>query len=218
MVDIAKKVKELRSFTKLSQEKFAEKIELSRSTLALIEVGKSVPTYEAIYKMCDQYKVLPAYFFDEKESDISTFLGTDKFEDEYTKRNEDIYDTYTYRKKYGGLVIENLKKELYKTDQDALELYMALIELPELILMLKSFSAILRIDSPEKFIPSTLDIQDLNNKKSSSYDIYRNNITQFLTSIKEYQGDIISFRNQLIMFLKRMKEIDSDNEIWYNFD
>lgn len=67
MIDVRKmignNVKKLRKHNKLSQEKFAEKINISMQLVSKIECGKSYMAYRTLEAICDVFNIQPVYFF-----------------------------------------------------------------------------------------------------------------------------------------------------------
>ena len=59
-----KNLKALREEKKLTQEKFAEKIDISSRALSAIECGKNFVTAETIAKICTALEVSPKQLFD----------------------------------------------------------------------------------------------------------------------------------------------------------
>ena len=59
-----KRVKELRKMCGFSQEKFAEKLELSPTTVMAIETGKNFVTYKTLKNICTVLNVAPRDLFD----------------------------------------------------------------------------------------------------------------------------------------------------------
>jgi len=58
------KIKYFRKLNNLTQEEFAEKIEVNIRQLARIESGNSFVTSETLYKICDSLKIKPNMLFD----------------------------------------------------------------------------------------------------------------------------------------------------------
>lgn len=65
------KIRYYRELCALSQEKFAEKIDLSRSSITSIETGKSFVKYKTLKLICSVLNVEPCALFDFK-SDMLT--------------------------------------------------------------------------------------------------------------------------------------------------
>jgi len=85
LTDFGNKIRYYRELKNLSQEKFAEKIDVSRSTITSIETGKSFVKYNTIKKICTVLNVQPRDLFD--------------FElDTLTKENEYAYQISTLSK------------------------------------------------------------------------------------------------------------------------
>lgn len=62
--DIGKKVKALRLEKGLSQEKFAECVNMSREHISCIERGKNLASVETLYFMAQYFEIDIKYFFD----------------------------------------------------------------------------------------------------------------------------------------------------------
>lgn len=60
---ISSKIKNIRTLHKLSQEEFAEKLEVSRQTVYYWEAGKAVPDYNKIVLLCKEFSLSPNEFF-----------------------------------------------------------------------------------------------------------------------------------------------------------
>ena len=60
---ISSKIKNIRTLNKLSQEEFAEKLEVSRQTVYYWEAGKAVPDYNKIVILCKEFDMSPNEFF-----------------------------------------------------------------------------------------------------------------------------------------------------------
>lgn len=54
---IGEKIKNLRKINKLSQEEFAEQLEVSRQTVYLWEAGKAVPDCNKLSLICNKFKI-----------------------------------------------------------------------------------------------------------------------------------------------------------------
>jgi transcriptional regulator with XRE-family HTH domain len=67
MTFFALKFKEIRKYENLTQQKFADKLEVSRNSIAQIEMGKNTPTTDLIIKILDVFLLSPNYLFDYKE-------------------------------------------------------------------------------------------------------------------------------------------------------
>lgn len=57
-----------------TQQTFADKLGVNRSTLSLLESGKQLPSLEILNKICSFTSALPESFFSEKENDGLLFL------------------------------------------------------------------------------------------------------------------------------------------------
>lgn len=57
-----------------TQQKFAEKLGINRSTLSLLETGKQIPSLEILNKICNLGKFQPNDYFQEISDDSLIFL------------------------------------------------------------------------------------------------------------------------------------------------
>lgn len=58
-MEINDRVKELRKHLKLTQDQFSEALNITRSSLSVIEIGKSVVTERNIKEICNKFNVNP---------------------------------------------------------------------------------------------------------------------------------------------------------------
>lgn len=61
--DIGKKIRNLRLENNLSQEKFAEYVNMSREHISCIERGKNLVSIETLYNISEYFNVDIKYFF-----------------------------------------------------------------------------------------------------------------------------------------------------------
>ncbi len=61
--EIGRRVKKLRLEKGLSQEKFAECVDMSREHISCIERGKHMITIESLYKIAEYFEIDLKYFF-----------------------------------------------------------------------------------------------------------------------------------------------------------
>lgn len=73
MVDLGDKIQVLRKKSKLTQEKLAEKINVSRQTVYKWEKNEAQPTYDNIQLLCEFFKVEANYFFTDEEINGENF-------------------------------------------------------------------------------------------------------------------------------------------------
>lgn len=59
---------------KETQQSFAEKLQINRSTLSLLESGKQIPSLDILNKVCNLGKFQPNDYFNESESDALIYL------------------------------------------------------------------------------------------------------------------------------------------------
>lgn len=57
MEQIKDRIRKIRADTKLTQEKFAEKLGLKRNTIATYEIGKSVPIDAVVLSICREFNI-----------------------------------------------------------------------------------------------------------------------------------------------------------------
>ncbi len=87
---IGEKIKNLRKINKLSQEEFAEQLEVSRQTVYLWEAGKAVPDCNKLSFICNKFKIDANDFLcvDECLCDVAsqdTFFEKDQKQEEIAK-------------------------------------------------------------------------------------------------------------------------------------
>lgn len=87
---IGEKIKNLRKINKLSQEEFAEQLEVSRQTVYLWEAGKAVPDCNKLSLICNKFKIDVNDFLcvDECLCDVAsqdTFFEKDQKQEEIAK-------------------------------------------------------------------------------------------------------------------------------------
>lgn len=61
-------LRDAREETGLSQERFADAVDLDRTTISLIERGKQSPTVETIWRLCEKLDRTPSELLAEVES------------------------------------------------------------------------------------------------------------------------------------------------------
>lgn len=209
MLNLSERIKELRAFTGLSQEKFAEKIGLSRSTLALIETNKTLPGYDALYNICTEFNVLPTYFFDNGKVDLKTYIDAAKWAN---KRGEQMNLDLGALMKLGGDYQEQLAADLNRQDKNLLELFRVLIEMETLILKLADYWSVIGIEDLSKvdsyvFKKSrqpdiTIRHQLPNNHPVKiGFEEYKKNILNYLHTLEPDRKNIISFHKRLADFI-----------------
>ncbi len=82
---LGRKIKELRSSMKLTQEDFCNKIQIEIPTLSNIERGKSYPTLQTLKTIIDSFNIEPNeifdfnYLIDEKDIDENIFKMYNSF-------------------------------------------------------------------------------------------------------------------------------------------
>lgn len=57
-----------------SQQNFAEKLQINRSTLSLLETGKQIPSLEIFNKVCNLGKLQPNDYFNDYDNDAMIYL------------------------------------------------------------------------------------------------------------------------------------------------
>lgn len=67
MINIGKRIKEIRIERGLSQERFGNALSVSQDTISLWEKGKSVPTAEYLIAMAKQFDVSSDYILGLKD-------------------------------------------------------------------------------------------------------------------------------------------------------
>ena len=64
LIEIGKKLKELRQVEKLTQQQLADKLEIGRVNYTRYETGAVRPDYETLIKLADFYDISLDEFFD----------------------------------------------------------------------------------------------------------------------------------------------------------
>jgi transcriptional regulator with XRE-family HTH domain len=111
MKSIGLKIKEIRLYQKMSQDEFAAKIGISRSSLSQIEIGKAKPTYDILYSIANSFCIRGTEFFsqqDENDSIQEVKANPDKPPDGRTCATE--------------CKLCGLKDQLIKSQQDTIDL------------------------------------------------------------------------------------------------
>jgi transcriptional regulator with XRE-family HTH domain len=217
MIILSNRIKDLRSHVGLSQEKFAERIGLSRSTLALIETDKSIPGYDTISNICAVFKVSPAYFFAEGDLKVEEFIDSSKsLISENTISDSNSFMAVELAKK-GKFIKRALETDLKANYPELYELYSALEDIDYLSHVLSNFLPTIVIENISD--PATynkwVDLGDLpgNHPLKTSSKKYIEQIIVHLKSVAKFQDQISMFSNQLKTFLNEMKPLDRDEEI-----
>ena len=65
---ISKRIKEIRTESKLSQAQFGKKLSVSQDNVSLWEIGKSIPTAEHIISICKIFGVSADYLLGLKDN------------------------------------------------------------------------------------------------------------------------------------------------------
>lgn len=80
MTFFALKFKEIRKFEKLTQQQFADKLGVSRNSIAQIEMGKNTPTTDLLLKILEMFFLTPNYLFDYEENNVSEIKHSKEYE------------------------------------------------------------------------------------------------------------------------------------------
>ena len=72
---IAESLKSLRSLNRLSQENFAKELNVSRSTLAMWETKKSLPSHDQITNIAEKFGVSVNYLYGPEKDQIEKFCN-----------------------------------------------------------------------------------------------------------------------------------------------
>jgi transcriptional regulator with XRE-family HTH domain len=59
---------------KETQQSFAEKLQINRSTLSLLETGKQIPSLDILNKVCNLGKFQPNDYFKDQNNDAMIYL------------------------------------------------------------------------------------------------------------------------------------------------
>ena len=84
-------LKKLRKSTKLSQEKFAERLGMSKDTIYNYEKGKTAIPHDLVKRLCREFNVSADYFYFEKDKPL-VGDNTISIADEFTKELEECSD------------------------------------------------------------------------------------------------------------------------------
>lgn len=68
-MDTAERIRELRILNSMSQADLAQKLKISQSAIAKIEIGKNEPTANTLTKLADYFKVTTDYLLGREEED-----------------------------------------------------------------------------------------------------------------------------------------------------
>lgn len=101
-MEIAEKIKKLRLYLDLTQEKFGEKIGVKKAHISDVERGDHLPSLGLLVNIVNSFKIDARYFFDQIESPEEADL---------TKRKDESLSS-----------LEALRKEIADSRRDVLEL------------------------------------------------------------------------------------------------
>lgn len=85
---MGEQLRKLRKSVKLSQEKFAEKMSLSRDTIYNYEKGKTAIPHDVIKSLCLEFDISADYFYSDNENPFTEFISiniSDIFQKEMEK-------------------------------------------------------------------------------------------------------------------------------------
>ena len=95
---------------KESQVRFAEKLDVNRSTLSLLETGKQIPSLDILNKVCNMGGFEPNSYFKEKNTNALIYLmgkleEPDRAKIEYVMERIKIKEKYesSYRRSLNGI-------------------------------------------------------------------------------------------------------------------
>lgn len=77
-MEIADKIKKIRTDNKLSQEKFANDLFISRQSVIAYEKGKTIPHTDVLIQICKTFNVDLSYFIEDGKADFQTFNVNEK--------------------------------------------------------------------------------------------------------------------------------------------
>ncbi|PQJ11763.1 hypothetical protein CJD36_008185 [Flavipsychrobacter stenotrophus] len=226
MISLSSRIKSIRNHVKLSQEKFAEKIGVSRSTLALIETDKSMPGYDTLKKVCDTFSIKPAFFFDDAEPSIENYSEephvtfkekpvqlrrplTPAQENEIDERSKTIKGL----ERDANLLKSRLQYELEKDDSNHIKLFQSVKKFAEMVELLElATSEYLNFYDPtqQSFFPNFLDP----NPSLPTYNQYKKHTLNKIEELKPYQGRIDKLHTAISNFLKDIKPLDKEDIIY----
>ena len=82
-----------------SQQKFAEKLNINRSTLSLLETGKQIPSLDILNKVCNLGCYEPNSYFEEYSNDALIYLkGT--LEEKDREKIDSMIERIRIKEKY----------------------------------------------------------------------------------------------------------------------
>lgn len=85
-----------------SQQKFAEKMEINRSTLSLLETGKQIPSLDILNRFCNLGSFDPSSYFIETNNDALIYL-MGRLEEADREKIEAVMDRIRIKEKYNLL-------------------------------------------------------------------------------------------------------------------
>jgi len=224
--EIGNRIKLLRDVLRITQIDFADMINISRPLLSMIERNKSIPTLETLKKIYTTFDVSPEYFFEPGSPLPGGWLSITSFEvvKEMNKRlgREHIpivaepnnNETMTLSK-LGTKYKKHLKNDINIHHRHLSEILKSLERITDLSEILNDFLPIITIENIEDVSIYEKLIKDLpaNSPISAGYEIYKTKTIEYLKSLLPYKASIATFEKQLMDFLKKMKDLDKNNEI-----
>ena len=204
MAGISERIKMLRKANQLSQEDFSKRMNISRSTLTLLEADKSVPSYDLILKMCSEFKISASYFFDEGNIDI----------DDYSMLRKRVKKSYSnteldeigrnYNKEAIKLKLEFLKNK--KLTHNHIDILNLLWELRMNIDELKEFSdKYIDLYDPEHHSSFVKYLED--NSTLLTIAAYKEKLMSIINAFLPHKVLIDIFSGQIESFLKEVKPV-----------
>lgn len=85
-----------------TQQKFAEKLDINRSSLSLLETGKQIPSLDILNKVCNLGSLNPSSYFIEKNYDALIYL-MGKLEESDREKVDAVMDRIRIKEKYSLL-------------------------------------------------------------------------------------------------------------------
>ncbi|MCR5719102.1 MAG: helix-turn-helix domain-containing protein, partial [Lachnospiraceae bacterium] len=85
-----------------SQQKFAEKLKINRSSLSLLETGKQIPSLDILNRVCNLGSFEPSSYFTETNNDALIYL-MGKLEESDREKVDTVMDRIRIKEKYSLL-------------------------------------------------------------------------------------------------------------------
>ncbi len=124
-MEINKKIRNLRKKLNYSQQKFSDKIEISRSVLSQIEINKLKPSVDIIARIAKEFNISISYFF---ENDLEL---TDQNDYPLVRETSEKYDNKNCPLCKQLKVVNDIQKDVIHSLEKTISTQFQLIELLE---------------------------------------------------------------------------------------